>query len=738
MLKIPLILCKLSNMMRLILILFVIDFFLFQSVLLKAQDLTPIDSIEVIQGGRILNSAWAGGINNAQLSEMDLNNDGKKDLFVFDRNGNRITTYLNKGGIDTIKFVYAPQYESKFPDGLTDWVLLRDLNCDGKQDVLSSVGNGFKVFYNTSSSTELSFELASNMVNSDFGGNLISNLYVSRVDIPAIIDMDNDGDLDVLTFPVGGTTIEYHRNYSIENGQGCKLDQFKLEDACWGKVKEDFATNSVYLNQTCRGWGFVVEDQNIQHAGSTVFAFDSDGDGDKEVVLGDISFPKATFLFNSGTINEAYISSQDSIFPSYDVPVNLYIFPAFYSIDANNDGQNDVIACPNGPNASDNFSNVWLYKDIDTSKAVYLELQQRNFLQDQMIDVGEGAFPSFFDYNQDGLTDIIIGNYSYKVNGVGNSKLVSYKNTGTLQKPKFTLDNSDFAGLLQYAPLANLAPCFGDVDYDGDKDMLIGTSVGEIMFFENTAGNGNTASFSLKQTKMQNIDVGNFAKPTLYDLNNDNRLDLIIGGSDGRLSYYQDTATSGLSKFKLIKKPFGNINIAAIQGNSVGYASPAFCKEDNNTVLYVGSANGPILKFGNIDGNLTGTFSLVNDSVANLNLGFRTHPAIADLNNDGINEMLIGNYAGGVRLFSVIKSTGFSKLSLQNLTIFPNPATNSFKFHQLNTKVIFEIYNLAGKLILEANYQPNETVDISMLTSGLYFVKVLNNFEHKVFKLLKE
>ena len=724
--------------MRLILVFFILNLFLLQSKLLTAQDLVPLDSIEVIQGGRILSSAWAGGINNAQLSEIDFDADGKKDLFVFDRNGNRITTFLNKGGKDTIKYIYAPQFASKFPKGLVDWALLRDLNCDGKQDILSSVGNGFKVFYNTTTSTELSFELVSSMVNSDFGGNLISNLYVSRVDIPAVMDMDNDGDLDVLTFPVGGTTIEYHRNYSIENGQGCKLDQFKLEDACWGKVKEDFATNSVYLNQSCRGSGFVVEDQNIQHAGSTVFAFDSDGDGDKEVVLGDISFPKATYLYNNGTLNEAYITSQDSVFPNYDVPVNLYIFPSFYSIDANNDGQQDVIACPNGPNASDNYSNVWLYKDIDTSKSVYLELQQRNFIQDQMIDVGEGAFPSFFDYNQDGLTDIIIGNYSLKVNGIANSKLVAYKNTGTFLKPKFTLDNTDFGGLLQFAPLANLAPCFGDIDGDGDEDMLIGTSVGEIMFFENTAGNGNNASFSLKQTKLQNIDVGNFAKPTLYDLNNDNRLDLIVGSSDGKLSYYQDTALTGLARFKLIKKPFGNINIAAIQGNSVGYASPAFCKEDNSTVLYLGSANGPILKFNDIDGNLAGTFAMVNDSVSNINLGFRTHPAIADLNGDGINEMLIGNYAGGICLYSIIKSTGYSKVFLQNVSIAPNPTNSGFKFYQLKNNAEFEIYNITGNLIYKGNSEPDELIDISYLSNGLYFVKLLNNFDNKVFKLLKK
>ena len=30
-----------------------------------------------------------------------------------------------------------------------------------------------------------------------------------------------------------------------------------------------------------------------------------------------------------------------------------------------------------------------------------------------MIELGNGAFPTFYDYNNDGLQDLIIGNYGY-------------------------------------------------------------------------------------------------------------------------------------------------------------------------------------------------------------------------------------------------------------------------------------------------------------------------------------
>ncbi len=53
--------------------------------------------------------------------------------------------------------------------------------------------------------------------------------------------------------------------------------------------------------------------------------------------------------------------------------------------------------------------------------------KENNFLQKDMIEVGEGAFPRFVDYNRDGLMDMVVGNTSYW-NGTG--QLALYKNTG--------------------------------------------------------------------------------------------------------------------------------------------------------------------------------------------------------------------------------------------------------------------------------------------------------------------
>src|ERR1017187_8531358 len=96
-------------------------------------------------GDSLLNP-WCGGWLNPQFSRIDLNGDGRMDLFVFEPgiNGlsgfgdNRVLTFLNIGNG---QYQYAPEYESYFPH-LLDWALLVDYNHDGKPDIFSFAARG--------------------------------------------------------------------------------------------------------------------------------------------------------------------------------------------------------------------------------------------------------------------------------------------------------------------------------------------------------------------------------------------------------------------------------------------------------------------------------------------------------------------------------------------------------------------------------------------------------------------
>ena len=82
-----------------------------------------------------------------------------EDLFVFDRTGNKVLTYINSGDA----FIYDPSYESKFPTDMR-LALLRDYNNDNKKDIFCSVSGGIGVWLNTSNGSELSFTLITNLL----------------------------------------------------------------------------------------------------------------------------------------------------------------------------------------------------------------------------------------------------------------------------------------------------------------------------------------------------------------------------------------------------------------------------------------------------------------------------------------------------------------------------------------------------------------------------------------------
>jgi hypothetical protein len=46
----------------------------------KAQNYKRLDSINVTVNNKVLKNAWAGGLNCAEFSAVDLNNDGIKDF----------------------------------------------------------------------------------------------------------------------------------------------------------------------------------------------------------------------------------------------------------------------------------------------------------------------------------------------------------------------------------------------------------------------------------------------------------------------------------------------------------------------------------------------------------------------------------------------------------------------------------------------------------------------------------
>ena len=703
--------------MRHILIVFTFLSVCFQT--LAQQAFYQSQDIEIIKNGFNLVNPWAGGANVPQLSVIDLNKDGILDLIIFDKNGDQINCFINNGTQGEVDYHYAPEYNILFPE-LEDWVLLRDYNCDGKMDIFTS-GNGAILLYeNLATSEALSFQLVETILTDRGTGP--TNLYVSSVDIPHIGDLDFDGDLDILTFSIIGSHVEWHKNNSIEKFGSCDSLDFTLEDDCWGDFSENFSDNSVTLNDCAKKTE--TNPKEAKHSGSTVTALDLNNDSYFELLLGDVTFDNLVMLENSAPTENAFMVSQDVNFPDYNTSISLTKFPAAYYLDLNNDQQKDLIITPNGNNVSHNYENIWFYENTSSTDEVHLNLVQKNVLLDEMIEVGSGAHPVFFDYNKDGLMDLIVANYGYYITGGNfNSQLALYENVGTLTEPLFEWITDDYAGLGLLNFDNNIIPTFGDIDNDGDQDMLLGDSNGKIHLMKNIEINGE-ANFFMNSVNYLDIDVGSFASPFFIDLDRDGDLDLIIGSRQGQIFHYENQGDANEANLVLANDTLGNINLTDPIYNTA-YTTPTIIDTDNGYELFVGTEKGHLYHYNTIDDNLDGSFELVTDSMQLYSKSIKTAPALFDLNNDGWNDLLIGLYTGGVHLLWGGNLNEFStdELKSQALTIYPNPSKGTFNISSKKLVSSIGVYSLNGTEILR-NYH-RSTFNLTEFPTGLYFVKVI-------------
>ena len=694
--------------------------FIFNKICTSQINFSRDTSVKIIEGTIELDNPWNGGINSSQFSEIDLNLDGTKDLIVFDRCGNKLSPYINKNG----NFIFSPQYRSSFPD-IKSWILLEDYNGDGKNDIFTYSTAGIAVYKNNST-TNLSFVIMDSLLTYPTSFPVDPNIYVSPMDIPAISDIDYDGDLDILTFEISGGFVHYFKNMSMENHNNCEYLEYNFADGCWGDFYEGLNTYTLNCtNCLCTPINNTLSQKNIKHAGSSLMAIDIDGDNDKDLILGDVSFNNLNLLINGGDSQNSLIVSVDTVFPQNNtntIPADIHIFPSAYFVDCTNDGIKDVIVTSNMQNNAENIESCWLYENVGTNTNPELNFIQKDFLQNSGLDFGENAHPTFYDIDEDGLLDLFVGNYGYHVtNGNPISKIAHFKNVGSLQIPKFELITDDFEGISNVnlntnlnTPALNLYPSFGDLNGDGDFDLIVGDSDGKIHLFTNNGGN-----FNINTPNLNNIDVGYFATPQIVDVNRDGIGDLIVGNKKGNISYFENSGTQTNPNFSNEISNWGGIDIDSSFVQD-GFSAPKLIEINGLYHLFVGSFSGKTYLYNNIESNLGGVFTELNSINKNVWEGSKTSIALADLNNDDQLDMIIGNQCGGLAYFMGDSSIINSNKNTSNIVrIFPNPASENIYIENSNNEYIY-IYNSLGSLKIITK---KERIDISELNIGVYFLQ---------------
>ena len=182
---------------------------------------------------------------------------------------------------------------------------------------------------------------------------------------------------------------------------------------------------------------------------------------------------------------------------------------------------------------------------VDTSGAFPLVMKGS-----KPLCVGNYVCPRFVDWDKDGVKDLIVGDGSYSANSV-----YFFKNHGSNTKADFNKSKRHWLGYGMGRE--HLTPTIGDLDGDGDKDMLVGARTGELYYYENTPGAAEKGAPYLTMLHEEplkigdtNIPAGEFIRPYLIDLDKDGDLDLLLGTDDGQVLASRNSGTKANPLFE--------------------------------------------------------------------------------------------------------------------------------------------------------------------------------------------
>jgi PKD repeat protein len=194
------------------------------------------------------------------------------------------------------------------------------------------------------------------------------------------------------------------------------------------------------------------------------------------------------------------------------------------------------------------------------------------------------------------------------------------------------------------------APALGDLDGDGDADVLVGKEKGKAAAFRNDGT--DAAPVWVRQSAWDQAFLGNRQAPALGDLDGDGDLDAIVGTTNGYVFGLENTGSRTAPRWTARK--------AWDLGDLGGDTRPALAdvNGDGHLDAIVGTENGGLLAFAGT-GNPAAPF--VRDSRLDPPMsGNRLTPALGDIDGDGRPDLLV---ADGQARFSAFQNAGGSWVS---------------------------------------------------------------------------
>lgn len=668
-----------------------------------------LNLIPVSDGEGLLKNIFSGGHNNLEHQFVDIDNDNDPDIFYLDSDGT-FGWFKNTGSSASPVFELSMQNINGMY--FSNWFYFADIDADGDFDYFTANTDLISLYINNGTITTPSFTLAQDTVFDNLGQVIFSEFGSN----PIFVDIDNDNDYDFITGNSVGTLTFYENIGTAAN--------FNLK----------FITNQ---------WQDIIiigGTDNPMHGASSIDFVDIDNDADLDLFWGDF-FGKSIYVIeNQGTpsvpdmqrISDIYPINADSVYTSG------FNMPRFADIDGDNDYDLfvSVLYDPTVPQS------LMYYKNIGTPQTANHIFITQDYMK--TLDVGNNSSPVFADIDNDNDLDLFIGSMN---NPSGSIHFL--ENTGINNNPQFSYFDSAFFNIKSDL---SVTPTFGDMDNDGDFDLIIGRFNGTLSYFENSGSPLSpdfTNGVDVLNNNGETIDVGSSAFPFLIDVDSDSDLDLIIGAFNGKFYLYENTGTVNSYQFTFNNNYFAGLDVG-------DYSTPFLFdfNKDGNYDLFSGSRDGSFYYFRNDGNNSQPVWTQITNKFIQENFGGNTSLYFVDIDNDTDYDIFLGNVKGGLYFYINSEITNVAEQELKPvdnylLEAFPNPFNPVTKI-RIKTKeginTVIEIFNSDGERVktIFSGYLPAGTAEFiwqgdnnsgKILPSGIYFIQASSGYKQKAIKV---
>jgi hypothetical protein len=263
-------------------------------------------------------------------------------------------------------------------------------------------------------------------------------------------------------------------------------------------------------------------------------AADWNGDGRTDLLVGYQTASKIALYLNSST-NASPVFTNSVNLQAGGVDINLPSggcgAPAPFVCDHDHDGRRDLLV------GEGNYGYVYFYRNTNTDASPKLATGVRLLVDTSPLTVFSRATPYLYDWDGDGLQDLLCGG--------GDGYVYLFRNVGTAQAPAYATRTSILAGGASlFLGIRSVVRMF-DLDGDGATDLL-GSSDTGVYWCRNT-GSSTAPVLALpvalrapvSGSGLQAISTGPRMRLDWVDWNNDRVMDLLLGNATGTVSYYE-------------------------------------------------------------------------------------------------------------------------------------------------------------------------------------------------------